>query len=215
MGGELAEEHGAGVVELGGGRRVLRGNPVDEDARVPRGKDALSVVDVLEGEGNAVERAPRLAPGEIHLGLSRLTARQLEGARDESRGLPVELLDALDQALHELHGRELARGDQAGELSDRQVVQVVGHQGPSSVANLPILLSGGDSVKGPITLKRSVTESEGVASKPVLPPPPERRPRDGTRAPRVCRGDASTVSTGEPGGTRRPVGRVLSGHGRS
>src|SRR5215467_4624707 len=70
-------------------------------------------------------------------------------------------------------------------------------------------------VKGPITLKRSVTESEGVASKPVLPPPPERRPRDGTRAPRVCRGDASAVSTGEQGGTRRPVGRVLSGHGRS
>src|SRR5215469_11784017 len=37
--------------------------------------------------------------------------------------------------------------------------------------------------KMPITLKRSVTETKGVASKPVLPPPPERRPRDGTRAP--------------------------------
>src|SRR5215831_10122358 len=108
MSGELAEEHGAGVVELGGGRRVLRGNPVDEGARVCRGEDALGVVDVLEGEGDAVERAARLALGENHLGLSRLTARRLEGARDESRGLPVELLYALDQALHELHGRELA-----------------------------------------------------------------------------------------------------------
>src|SRR5215471_14800910 len=71
------------------------------------------------------------------------------------------------------------------------------------------------SVKPAITLKRSVTETKGGASKPVLPPPPERRPRDGTRAPRVCRGDASAVSTGEQGGTRRPVGRVLSGYGRS
>src|SRR5262252_4631751 len=162
MRGELAEEHGAGVVELGGGRRVLRGNAVDEDARMPGGEDALGVVDVLEGEGDAVERTPRLAPGEIHLGLSRLTARQLEGARDESRGLPVELLYALDQALHELHGRELARGDQAGELSDRQIVQIAGHQGPSSVADLPILLSGGDSVKGRCSSTSGAEGSERV-----------------------------------------------------
>src|SRR5262244_1161004 len=78
-----------------------------------------------------------------------------------------------------------------------------------------IVPESAEAVNTPITLKRSVTETKGVASKPVLPPPPERRPRDGTRAPRVCRGDASAVSTGEPGGTRRPVGRVLSGHGRS
>src|SRR5262244_2220656 len=155
MRGELAEEHGAGVVELRGGRRVLRGNPVDEDARVPGGEDALGVVDVLEGEGDAVERAPRLAPGEIHLGLSRLTARQLEGARDESRGLPVELLYALDQALHELHGRELARRDQASKLADRQVVQVVGHHSSSPVSDLPILLSGSTRVKGTLIRARA------------------------------------------------------------
>ena len=45
-------------------------------------------------------------------------------------------------------------------------------------------------VKPPITPKRSVTESEGVASKPVLPTPPERGPRDGARTSRVCRGNA-------------------------
>src|SRR5215831_12162179 len=77
------------------------------------------------------------------------------------------------------------------------------------------LARGVRKVNESITLKKSVTETKGGASKPVLPPPPERRPRDGTRAPRVCRGDASAVSTGEQDGTRRPVGRVLSGHGRA
>src|SRR5262244_2075986 len=83
------------------------------------------------------------------------------------------------------------------------------------VTALPILPEPEEQVNQPITLKRSVTGTKGGASKPVLPPPPERRPRDGTRAPRVCRGDASAVSTSEQGGARRPVGRVLSGHGRS
>src|SRR2546422_295061 len=69
--------------------------------------------------------------------------------------------------------------------------------GPRDEGRLPselhaeILYVNGGGVKPPITLKRTVTENEAGASKPVLPSPaPERRPRDGASAPRVRRGVA-------------------------
>src|SRR5207247_9673535 len=73
----------------------------------------------------------------------------------------------------------------------------------------PILPEGAGRVKPAITLKRSVTETQGVASKPVLPTPPERGPRDGARTPRVCRGDAPAVSGRDEATARRNPGRVL------
>ncbi|PYM48507.1 MAG: hypothetical protein DME16_10875 [Candidatus Rokuibacteriota bacterium] len=45
----------------------------------------------------------------------------------EVRMSRVVLLEALDQRLDQLHGRELSRGDQAPELGDREVVQVASH----------------------------------------------------------------------------------------
>src|SRR5215470_5994968 len=66
--------------------------------------------------------------------------------------------------------------------------------------------SGWNKVNPPITLKRSVTESEGVASKPVLPPPPERGPRDGARTSGVCRGNARAVSASDETRAERAVG---------
>src|SRR5262249_49670769 len=57
----------------------------------------------------------------------------------------------------------------------------------------PLLVARAMFVKIAITLKTSVTEKEVGASKLVLPTTPERRPRDRTSAPRVCRGIAGAV----------------------
>ena len=127
VGGQLPEQHGAGLVELRGRGSVLGGDPVDEDARVRGGQDASRIVDVLEGEGDSVQGSTRPARGDLGLGLLGLAPRQIERARDEGARLAVVLLDALDHRLDQLRGRELSRGDQAPELGDREVVQVASH----------------------------------------------------------------------------------------
>jgi hypothetical protein len=50
-------------------------------------------------------------------------------------------------------------------------------------------------VRAAIALKTSVTENEVGASKPVLPPEPERRPRDRARAPRSNRSGSRASAT--------------------
>ena len=127
VGGELAEQHRTRIVEPGGRRGVSIGDPVDEDARVRGREDAPRVVDVLEPEGDAVQRAARRARGDLGLGLPGLLPRQIERARDEGARLAVVLLDALDQRLDQIDGRQLPRRDQAGQLGDREVVEIGCH----------------------------------------------------------------------------------------
>src|SRR2546427_2657420 len=139
---ELAEQHGAGGVEPARRRGILRGNPVDEDARVGRREDALRVVDVLEREGDPVQCPPVLAGRDVGLGRPGLPAGQVERARDERTRLPVVPLDALDQRLDQLHGRELARRDLVHQLGNREEVVELGRHGV-------VLLDGEYSVDGP------------------------------------------------------------------
>src|SRR6266403_1401604 len=89
--------------------------------------DALRVVDVLEREGDPVERAPILAGRDLGFGRARLPPGQVERGRDEGARLRVVPLDALDHCLGQLDGRELPRRDQPGELGDREVVKFWGH----------------------------------------------------------------------------------------
>ena len=121
VGGQLAEEHGAGVVEPARRGGVLGGNPVDEDARVARRQDALRVVDVLQRERDAVQRAAVLARGDLGLGRAAPGARARSNVgRDEGARLRVVLLDAPDQRLGQLHRRQLSRLDQCRQLGDRR-----------------------------------------------------------------------------------------------
>jgi len=126
--GQLAQQHGAGLVELGRRGGVFRRNAVDEDPRVTGGEDPLRVVDVLEREGNSVERAPVPARRDLGLGLPCLAPRQIERAGDERLRLRVVCLDAPDQRIDQLHGRQLARRDHSRELGYRQVVNFCGHR---------------------------------------------------------------------------------------
>jgi hypothetical protein len=90
-------------------------------------EDALRVVDVLQRERDPVKRAPILAGRDLRFRRPRLPPGQVERGRDEGARLPVIALDALDQRLGQLGGRELARRDQSRELGDRQVVKFRGH----------------------------------------------------------------------------------------
>ena len=127
--GQLAEQYGARVVEPGRRRGVVFRNAIEKDARVARGQDALRVVDVLQRERDPVERATIPARADLGLGLLRLLAGQIERARDERVRLSVVLLDAPDQRLDQLEGRQLSGGDQARELGNREVVEFSGHGG--------------------------------------------------------------------------------------
>ena len=134
VGRELAEQHRARVVEPGGRRGVGVGDPVEEDARVRGGEDAPRVVDVLEREGDPVQWAARRARGDLRLDPLRLLPRQIERAGDEGVRLAVVPLDALDEGLDQLDGRQRPRRDQAGELGDREVVKINCHgRGPPRV----------------------------------------------------------------------------------
>src|SRR3989449_3575918 len=91
-----------------------------------RGQDALRVVDVLEREGDPVERAPMPAGRDLGLGRPRLPTGQVEGGRDEGARLRIVPLDALDQRVHQLERREFPGRQRSGEVGDRQVVEFHG-----------------------------------------------------------------------------------------
>src|SRR5690242_3590621 len=98
-------------------------------ARVGGGEDAVGVVDVLEPEGDAVQRPARSPRGDLGLGLPGLAPGEVEGGGDEGAELRVVLLHARDQRVHQLDWREGPRRDPPGELGDREVVEVGGHRG--------------------------------------------------------------------------------------
>jgi hypothetical protein len=93
---------------------------------VARGEDSLRVVDILEPEGNAVERAAVLARRNLGLGLPSLAPGQIERAGDERVRLCVVCLDTPNQRVDQLNGRELTRRDQPREFSYREIVDFCG-----------------------------------------------------------------------------------------
>ena len=99
---ELPRQHHPGFFELGGDERVLLGDTVAEETRTARRGDACRVVEVLEGEGDAVER-PTVAPGG-QFGVCDCGLFAGEVARD--RDLRVEgwlrLFDALEDGLRQV-----------------------------------------------------------------------------------------------------------------
>jgi hypothetical protein len=95
--GKLAEQHRARLVEAAHRRRVVTRDAIHEHARVAGGEDAARVIDVLQAERNAVQRAAIFSARDLGLGSARLRPRQLERGRDERARLGVEILDASDQ----------------------------------------------------------------------------------------------------------------------
>ncbi len=62
---ELAYQNGAGGLQAGDRRRVLVRDPVDAGARMTGRQDAGRVVDVLDGEWNAVQWPAQIAAHDL------------------------------------------------------------------------------------------------------------------------------------------------------
>ena len=73
--------------------------------------DALGRVEVLDGHGQAVERADRVAAGQGCFGVAGLGHGLVAADGEEGVELPVERLDAAEEELRHLHGGEVTLAD--------------------------------------------------------------------------------------------------------
>ena len=97
-----------------------------------RGRRQARVIDdVLEAVRHAVEWATQGATLNLRLGAARVFQRELGGEAEESIEIPVVLLDAVDQRLGVLNGRELPRAQQFGGLGNGEPGEV-GNRSPSA-----------------------------------------------------------------------------------
>src|SRR5437867_13329935 len=87
------------------------------------------VVQVLDRERDAVERAARLAPHERLLGLARRRQGLVGRERAERVDHRVEALDAVERRMGQLDRRELLRADQRDQLGRRGEREVGGRHG--------------------------------------------------------------------------------------
>src|SRR5262245_5253108 len=141
MRGKLAEEHGAGIVELARRGRVFVGNVVRADFRMAGRADPARVVDVLQTERDAMQRPAVSAFCDFLLGFARLLKREIRGDEEKGGQLGVESGNTLQVRLRKLYGRELARADQLRRLRDRQEMKVVGHICRGTRSSFPASLS--------------------------------------------------------------------------
>ena len=107
---------------------VLVGDVVLEHAGAARGPDALGRVQVLDGHRQAVERADGVAAGQGRLGVAGLGHRLVAADGEEGVKVPVQLLDAAEEELRHLHGREVTAADALRQLPGGGEGQItVGH----------------------------------------------------------------------------------------
>jgi hypothetical protein len=91
-----------------------------------RGGDAFGPAQVLDGDRHAVQLRQDLALADHLLGGARLGERELGGDERVRLQARVEALDPAQHRLGELDGGDLACGDEARQLVDLEIVEVVG-----------------------------------------------------------------------------------------
>ena len=112
--GQLAQQHRPGVVQAGDALRVGGRDVVLQNARVGCGADAGRIVEVLDGDGDAVQGTPAGPGGEFRLRPPRLAQGHVRGDRDVGVQGAVQALDALEQPGGHLNGGHLPAPDQLG-----------------------------------------------------------------------------------------------------
>ena len=116
--GELAHQHGAGGAQPGHGGRVLSRDAVDAGARMAGGQDAGGVVDVLDGERNAVQRPAPVAARDLGFGGARQPPSRPRGVRVMKALSCGSSASVRARGLRVLDRRQLAGPDQ-GRASAR------------------------------------------------------------------------------------------------
>ena len=139
---ELAQQHHALLSQAAHAGGILRRNVVRQDLRSGGGANALGLVQVLDREGDAVQRTPPLALPEAPLGLCGLGHRLLREQGDESVQLRIQRFDALQAGAGELRGRQFARLEAAGGLGDGELHELVSLHAALALLPLNCCLGG-------------------------------------------------------------------------
>ncbi len=114
----LADEHRAGLAQVGDRRRIAFGDVAVAHARRRGRRHAADVEQVLDRDRHAVQRTAVVAGGQLLIGLARLPQR-LVGHHEDERVQPrVVGLDAAQASFGDAHRGELPRPQAAAELLD-------------------------------------------------------------------------------------------------
>ena len=120
----LAEDDRSGGAQPRGHRAVLLRDVAREDLRSRRRHDALLVIEILQRDRDAVQRAAVLTRVALAVREARRVERRLERRRDERAKVRIEGADARDRGDGELDARELARAKQRRGLVHRDEAQI-------------------------------------------------------------------------------------------
>ncbi len=119
----LAEQNRTGPAQPRPGLGILVRHMVEIAPRACRGADAAGLVDVLEADRNAVQRAARGPGGEPACGGEGLLAQHQHIAVQ----FDVEGRNPIEISLGQRNRRQLARGDRAAGFRDGELGRVRGH----------------------------------------------------------------------------------------
>ena len=104
MGAEFAEQHAAGRGQLSGHHTVRSRNVMESQFGVAGGTNAGGVVNILDGIGNAVQRAEVFADGKFRVRAGSIGQSAVGGEGDERVHLRINLGDAVERGLGEGEG---------------------------------------------------------------------------------------------------------------
>ena len=119
----LAHDDRAGRAEPFHDQAVGDGNVVGERAGAVGGADAGRVVEILDRDGQTVQRPERLAARDPAVRLVGVVQRALLPQADNRVDPRVDRVDPLQVRRHHLAGRDLTAADRRGELACRPPVQ--------------------------------------------------------------------------------------------
>ena len=122
---QLADEHRSRRLQPADDRRVLRGHAARQHLAAGGGPDTLGVKEVLQTQGNAVERTEIAVGHDRGLGIPGLAQRLVGGHGDVGVHARVQRIDPRQDRLGQLHRREAAVRDHRGCLGDAQVAEVL------------------------------------------------------------------------------------------
>jgi hypothetical protein len=123
---ELAEDDGAGLHELRGDRRVLAGHVLGEHLRAAGHPNAGHRDQVFQGDRDAVERTPALAPRQLGVGGPGLCERAIRRDGDVRLEHGVVLLDPAQVRLGRFDGRDAPRPDRLGDALQVEIGDLLG-----------------------------------------------------------------------------------------
>jgi len=123
MGRELAEHDRTRLGQTPDRSCILCRHMVDHHLRMPCGRNAFGLIDVLQADRDAVQRPAQTPCDNLGLGRASRRERLVGEDTDERVELAVEPLDARQAALYELDRGELALGDKRTSFGDGQEIR--------------------------------------------------------------------------------------------